>query len=291
MVGDPFEPELAAAAAGDRRGGRRSTRSTSCCGSISSARPTCPGAFASGTRSSGAPSTSRRPAAGAWARTSARASARRARSTGAPSAPTTSSARRAGRRGCRRGYSVRPARRPPAAPASAARWFAPHCGSCPRRARRRRVELLLARARALAATGQFAEGHAALLESIRLVPAEAVALRVRLTTACARRRAPPRPPRAGARPPRPTALDELADAGSRRGVDADDRARDRQLLPHGLRADARLGERAVEPPRRSATRHVAAAPPCSRSPVRLGGATDEAQAHRARRPHSSTAPA
>ena len=48
-----------------------------------------------------------------------------------------------------------------------------------------RVELLLSRARALVATGQFADGHAALLESIALVPADAVALRVRLTTACA----------------------------------------------------------------------------------------------------------
>jgi ATP/maltotriose-dependent transcriptional regulator MalT len=48
-----------------------------------------------------------------------------------------------------------------------------------------RVELLLARARALAATGLFAEGHAALLESIGLVQPESVALRVRITTACA----------------------------------------------------------------------------------------------------------
>ena len=48
-----------------------------------------------------------------------------------------------------------------------------------------RVELLLARARALAATGQFPEGHAALLESLRLVPPDALQIRVRLTTACA----------------------------------------------------------------------------------------------------------
>ena len=40
-------------------------------------------------------------------------------------------------------------------------------------------------AAALAATGQFADGHRALLESIELVPEESVALRVRLTTACA----------------------------------------------------------------------------------------------------------
>ena len=51
--------------------------------------------------------------------------------------------------------------------------------------RRQRVELLLARAGALAACGHFAEAHSALLESIELVPEDAVALRVRLTTACA----------------------------------------------------------------------------------------------------------
>ena len=72
------------------------------------------------------------------------------------------------------------------APASAATWFG-HAlrllpDSSPADAR---VELLLSRARVLVATGQFAEGHAALLESVDLVPADAVALRVRLTTACA----------------------------------------------------------------------------------------------------------
>ena len=42
-----------------------------------------------------------------------------------------------------------------------------------------------ARAGALATCGHFAESHAALLESYRLAPADAVALRIRLTTACA----------------------------------------------------------------------------------------------------------
>ena len=49
-----------------------------------------------------------------------------------------------------------------------------------------RVELLLARAGALATCGHFTESHAALLESYRLAPADAVALRIRLTTACAK---------------------------------------------------------------------------------------------------------
>jgi DNA-binding NarL/FixJ family response regulator len=48
-----------------------------------------------------------------------------------------------------------------------------------------RLELLLARAGALANGGHFAEAHSALLKTIDLVPDEAVALRVRLTTACA----------------------------------------------------------------------------------------------------------
>jgi ATP/maltotriose-dependent transcriptional regulator MalT len=71
-------------------------------------------------------------------------------------------------------------------PASAAAWFSEALRLLPGTAPAEvRVELLLSRARALAATGQFADGHAALLESIGLVPTEAVALRVRLTTACA----------------------------------------------------------------------------------------------------------
>jgi DNA-binding NarL/FixJ family response regulator len=72
------------------------------------------------------------------------------------------------------------------APASAAIWFGDALRLLPEAAPAEvRVELLLARARVLAATGQFAEGHAALLESIGLVPPEGIALRVRLTTACA----------------------------------------------------------------------------------------------------------
>jgi ATP/maltotriose-dependent transcriptional regulator MalT len=72
------------------------------------------------------------------------------------------------------------------APASAANWFGEALRLLPETGPvEMRVELLLARARALVATGQFADGHAAMLDSIGLVPREAVALRVRLTTACA----------------------------------------------------------------------------------------------------------
>ena len=72
------------------------------------------------------------------------------------------------------------------APASAAHWFAEALRLLPDDApAEERVELLLASAGALATTGHFAEGHAAILESIELVPEDAVDLRVRLTTACA----------------------------------------------------------------------------------------------------------
>ena len=85
-------------------------------------------------------------------------------------------------------YCERPERRRPRA-----HRRAPHAGS--RAALRllpaaapgdRRVELLLARSEALAATGQLGESHAALLESMKIVPQEAESLRVRLTAACAR---------------------------------------------------------------------------------------------------------
>jgi DNA-binding CsgD family transcriptional regulator/tetratricopeptide (TPR) repeat protein len=72
------------------------------------------------------------------------------------------------------------------APESAAKWYAGALrllrddAPAPDR-----VELLLARAGALATCGHFAESHAALLESYELAPADAVELRIRLTIACA----------------------------------------------------------------------------------------------------------
>ena len=72
------------------------------------------------------------------------------------------------------------------APASAARWFESALRLLPGNASgEERVELLLARAGALAVCGHFAEAHSALLESIELVPKDAVSLRVRLTASCA----------------------------------------------------------------------------------------------------------
>jgi DNA-binding NarL/FixJ family response regulator/tetratricopeptide (TPR) repeat protein len=72
------------------------------------------------------------------------------------------------------------------APAGAARWFAAALRLLPDTApAQERVGLLSARAGALAAVGRFSEAHAALLEGLALVPAEAIDLRVRLTAGCA----------------------------------------------------------------------------------------------------------
>ena len=72
------------------------------------------------------------------------------------------------------------------APESAARWFAGALRLIPEDAPpEQRVELLLARAAVLAATGDFGECHAALLESVALASGQTVTLRVKATTACA----------------------------------------------------------------------------------------------------------
>ena len=73
------------------------------------------------------------------------------------------------------------------APATAARWFSGALRLLPETApAEQRVELLSAAATALAATGRFAEAHEALVESLGLVDADATALRVQLVAACAR---------------------------------------------------------------------------------------------------------
>jgi ATP/maltotriose-dependent transcriptional regulator MalT len=72
------------------------------------------------------------------------------------------------------------------APASAARWFGSALRLLPPSApEQQRVELLLARAEALAATGHFAEGHAVLLEALAAVSDESTAIYTRLTATCA----------------------------------------------------------------------------------------------------------
>jgi DNA-binding CsgD family transcriptional regulator len=72
------------------------------------------------------------------------------------------------------------------APATAARWFSGALRLLPESAPgEQRVELLSASATSLAATGRFAEAHEALVESLALV-ANPPALRVELVAACAR---------------------------------------------------------------------------------------------------------
>ena len=72
------------------------------------------------------------------------------------------------------------------APASAARWYASALRLLPATtAPQERAELLLAHSRALAATGRFADSHAALRECLTWVSPEAGGLRVRLVVECA----------------------------------------------------------------------------------------------------------
>ncbi len=72
------------------------------------------------------------------------------------------------------------------APASAARWFGAALRLLPASAPSEvRVPLLLARAGSLAATGQFAESHADLLECVEHALRDAPGWRVRVATACA----------------------------------------------------------------------------------------------------------
>jgi DNA-binding NarL/FixJ family response regulator len=72
------------------------------------------------------------------------------------------------------------------APASAARWFGASLRLLPQTApSEERVELLLARAGSLAATGQFADSHTDLLDGVEIATRDARDWRVRVTTACA----------------------------------------------------------------------------------------------------------
>ena len=73
------------------------------------------------------------------------------------------------------------------APESAARWFEGALRLLPENAPvHDRVELLLARAGALAAAGHFAASHEALLEAVAVVPEDCVACRTTVATACAK---------------------------------------------------------------------------------------------------------
>jgi ATP/maltotriose-dependent transcriptional regulator MalT len=71
------------------------------------------------------------------------------------------------------------------APASAARWFADALRLLPQSTpAEERIDLLLAQASALTATGHYAESHRALLDALLLVPDGAHALHAKVTRAC-----------------------------------------------------------------------------------------------------------
>src|SRR3954452_5185594 len=71
------------------------------------------------------------------------------------------------------------------APASAARWFGDALRLLPQSAVDERIELLRARSEALTAVGRFADSHAALLEALVIVPESSRLLRAQLSRACA----------------------------------------------------------------------------------------------------------
>src|SRR6266545_285280 len=72
------------------------------------------------------------------------------------------------------------------APASAARWFEDALRLLPQTVpAQERVELLLARAGALTAAGHFDDSHSALQEAVAIVPDDSHALRARVARACA----------------------------------------------------------------------------------------------------------
>jgi DNA-binding CsgD family transcriptional regulator/tetratricopeptide (TPR) repeat protein len=71
------------------------------------------------------------------------------------------------------------------APASAAQWFADALRILPHAAVEERIELLRARSGALTAVGRFADSHAALVEALAIVPEGSHVLAAKLSRACA----------------------------------------------------------------------------------------------------------
>ena len=186
VAGDPFEPELAAAAADVPDAAaleamnellqRDLVRSTDVPRRFRFRHPLLRRAVYESTP-------------GGWRMTAHERSAQALAAVGASAAPRAHHLEHSARRGDLAAVAVlREAGESAAnrAPASAERWFGAALRLLPDDAPAAdRVELLLARSRSLAATGQFAESHAALLESLTIVPDESVALRVQLATACA----------------------------------------------------------------------------------------------------------
>ena len=208
---------------GDRRAGGHRRRSTSCSRATSSGRPTCRAASASATRWCAravyetAPGgwRARRPRAlrGGARRSAARRAAARAHHV-----------EHAARQGDAEALAV-PARRPAAAstlraPASAARWFGAALRLLPDDAppEERVGAADGARRGPRARRGQLEESRADLLETLGLVPDDAGGAAGAAHGRLRRRRALPRPPRAGPRAPRRRRSSELPDPAAPEAV-------------------------------------------------------------------------
>ena len=131
------------------------------------------------------------------------------------------------------------------APATAARWFEAALRFLPARAPpEERTQLLLAQAASIAATGDLAASHAVLLECVRLAPNDAVGFERPSDDEMCRGRASARALR---RCPDPPGRRLGAPRGSRLGGGgrADDRARTQRTLPGRLRRDGSMGRPGV----------------------------------------------
>ena len=186
VAGDPFDPELAAAASGETEGAAMDAldellrldvvRHTDVPRRFRFRHPLVRRAVYESTP-------------GGWRLGAHERSAEALQARGAPASARAHHVERAARHGDAAAVAtLREAAEATAqrAPASAARWLGAALRLLPEDApAQERVELLLARSEALAAIGRFADSHATLIESISIVPEDAEALRVRLTAACA----------------------------------------------------------------------------------------------------------
>ena len=181
VAGDPFEPELAAAAAGvaelaavealDELLRRDLVRHTDVPRRFRFRHPLVRGAVYEGVP-------------GGWLLAAHERCAAALAARGAPAVARAHHVEHSARHGDVEAVAVLAAAGEAAAqrtPAGAARWYAAALRLLPAdAAAEQRIGLLMASAGALAAAGRFADAHAALLESLEIVPPEALGVRVQL---------------------------------------------------------------------------------------------------------------